>query len=262
MSEPTALIPLERNYNKLFSICSIVNNWEEYALMKNSFINCRFNTNCEYLVADNADKNNFDAYKAIKRFLQDAVGKYIILVHQDVRCIDSVDKLTDSLDHLQAMDSRWAVCGNAGAIGYHKTFFNLENNGKIKKSNHLPQRVSSLDENLLIIKNDCHLSVSNDINGFHFYGTDLCLIADLLGYNCYVIDFMVNHLSLGNLEQMALHQPGFVAKYGHKFRHRFIQTSCTKFYLSDSESKNSFYNSPFVFFWVKAAQRLSGLFKK
>lgn len=262
MSEGSYVIPAEKSYDRLFSICAIVNSWEEYELMKQSFLDKEFSENCEYLVADNTSKNNFDAYTAIRRFLQHAAGRYIIIVHQDVRCIDTAEKLSASLKSLNNKDPLWAICGNAGGNGYKNFIFYLENNGKLKKSAGLPARVTSLDENLLIIKSDAHLTLSADIQSFHFYGTDLCIIADLLGYHCYVIDFMVKHLSGGNLEQMEAFRPAFVESYGKKLRNRFIQTTCTKFYLSDSPSNNAFMNSSFVFFWVKAAQRFSNIFKK
>jgi hypothetical protein len=262
MSDAPLLIAREKNYARLFSICTIVNSWEEYRLMKESFTNNGFSENCEYLVADNTDKNNFDAYAAIRRFLAEAQGQYIMVVHQDVRCVDPMSKLSNTLDSLERYDPRWAICGNAGGNGYRHFYFNLDNNGKVMKSDPLPAKVTSLDENLLIIKAGCHLTLSADINSFHLYGTDLCIIADFLGYSCYVVDFMVTHLSLGNLKQLEEYKPEFIGKYGNKLRERFIQTTCTKFYLSRSASKNNFYNNSFVFFWLKAAHRLSNVFKK
>lgn len=252
----------EKKYSRLFSICSIINNVDEYSLMKQSFMDKGFDADVEYLVADNRSGNNFDAYTAINRFLAEASGEFIIIVHQDVRCIDKADSLIACLNNLQSLDPSWGVCGNAGGYGYKNSFYHMNDNGRIRHSKHLPAKVTSLDENLLIVKNSCNLSVSADIKDFHFYGTDICIVADFLGYSCYVIAFMVDHLSSGSLEKMLHHQPWFIKKYGHKLRHRFIQTSCTKFYLSNSTSKNNFYNNRFIFFWVKATNRLSNIFKK
>ncbi|MEO5985370.1 MAG: hypothetical protein ABIP80_07675 [Ferruginibacter sp.] len=255
-------LAVEKNYEKQFSICTIVNNPEEYLMMQESFLSKGFKENTQYLVANNTGKNKFDAYSATRRFLQETIGRYIIIVHQDVRCIDDAERLTDTLDKLQVKDPLWAICGNAGANGYKNFIINMNDNGKVKTHPGLPLKVTSLDENLLIIKSDAQITCSADLKGFHFYGTDLCIIADFLGYTCYVINFMVNHLSSGNLKQMNDYAPAFINTYGRKFRERLIQTTCTKFYLADSSSKNRMYNKPYIFFWVKAAHRFTKLFKK
>ena len=239
-----------------FSLCTISNNPEEYEEMKNSFELCGFNANCEYLLADNSKGNLFNAYEAIRRFLLESNAEYILIVHQDVRCVDDKEYLVKCLNHLSDIDPNWAVCGNGGAIGYHQGIMYIDNNGVTIKSRNLPAKVTSLDENFLIIKASSNITVSNNFSDFHLYGTDLCLIADILGYNCYVIPFMVKHLSHGNQEQLLKHVNGFVKSYGRKLRSRYIQTTCTKFYLRNSPSKNQIYNSPVIFFFIKFLQRI------
>jgi hypothetical protein len=246
-------------YPYTFSICTIVNNTAEYALMKNSFEEKGFVDDCEYIVADNSLSNQFDAYKAISYFLKLAKGAFIIIVHQDVRLIDDIEKLKNCLAHLENKDNKWAICGNAGALGYKQMFYYIDNDSEIRKTDYLPKQVFSLDENLLILNSNRQIAISADLSSFHFYGTDLCLVADFLGYTSYVIPFMVKHLSKGNLTDLASKQHFFVKQYARKFRARFIQTTCTKFYLSNSEAKNWFYNSKLVFFFLKPYQRL---FKK
>jgi hypothetical protein len=246
----------------LFSICSIITNKDEYALMRQSFEECGFTDSCEYIVADNTHSNNFNAYQAINRFLLESQGKYLIVVHQDVRCIDNRSQLEKCLNELGQKDNKWAVCGNAGAIGYHQFFHHINNAGRIITNANLPARVSSLDENLLIINKSAPLAISSDLSGFHLYGTDLCIIADFLGYTCYVIPFMVKHLSLGNLKELNKNVAGFIEHYGKKIRSRYVETTCTKFYLSNSVLKNKIYNSSFVFFFIKAVQRIKLLIKR
>lgn len=244
-----------------FSICSIITSMSEYEEMKNSFQQCGFDSNCEYLIADNTKQNQFDAYVAINRFLKEAKGEFIIIVHQDVRCIDTISSLEQTLASLTSKDPRWAVCGNAGAIGYHQDVRYIINGGRIVTHENLPARVYSLDENLLIIRRPANIVVSSDLGGFHFYATDLCLIADYLGYSCYVIPFLVRHLSLGNLRSMEEHKSAFLARYGYKLRRRFIQTPSTKFVLCGSASRNRFYNGS-IFFLVKWIEGLKLLFKR
>ncbi len=239
-----------------FSICTIVTKMDEYDLMKKSFEEAGFQDQCEYIIADNTSGNNFDAYRAIRGFLRDARGEFVIIVHQDVRCIDTHTHFEACLDQLDKMDPSWAVCGNSGANGYHRYLLHINNNGRIMKHGGLPARVNSLDENMLVIKRNSGVNVSADLKGFHLYGTDICLVAGFMGYTCYVIPFLVKHLSLGNLRDLATYRASFVEQYGKKFPGGYIQTTCTKFYLGDSPGGNRFYNSPVVFFFIKTYERL------
>lgn len=244
----------------LFSICSIITSYDEYGEMKKSFENCGFMQDCEYIFADNTTNNQFDAYTAVNHFLREATGKYIIIVHQDVRCIDTVSQLQKILADLTLKDDKWAVCGNAGAIGYHQDVRYITNGGKIVTHENLPAKVFSLDENLLIVRRSANIVVSADLKGFHLYAADLCIIADYLGYSCYVIPFMVKHLSLGNLKELNRQLPEFLDHYGKKLRRRFIQTPSSKFVLSNSSFKNKILNGK-LFFLVKWYEGIKLLFR-
>ncbi len=256
MQNNSTKISFEKEYNLHFSICTIVTDMKEYELMKTSFENAGFTNGCEYLMADNTEGNVFDGFSAIRRFLQESKATYTIIVHQDVRCEDNIEVLNNCLTTLNEKDTKWAVCGNAGGIDYRKVVFHINNNGDIRKTEGLPLKVNSLDENLLIIKTNALLTVSSDIKTFHFYGTDICVIADVLGYTSYVIPFLVQHLSKGNLKDMEEKKPSFIEKYGYKLRSRFIQTTCTKFYIGNSVTNTKILNSKTVFYWVKALRRL------
>jgi hypothetical protein len=238
-----------------FSICTIVNKMDEYQLMKQSFSTSGFLDNCEYLIADNSVSNQYDAYQAINIFLQKASGRYIILVHQDVRCINPITILQKNLQSLTDKDASWGLCGNAGGNGYHNLYYYLINDGKSKKTDGLPLKVTSLDENFIVIKKSCALSLPSNIKGFHFYGTELCLAAENAGFTAYVIPFLVEHLSLGDLSDLKKHTAAYLATTRTN-RSRFIQTTCTKFYLSNSAFKNKFYNIPIIFFFIKMGQRI------
>jgi hypothetical protein len=238
-----------------FSICTLVTNKQEYNQMQQSFISCGFTDDCEYLMIDNSQGNVHDAYSAIRYFLNTAKGKYVIVVHQDVLCVDTATHLKNCLLTLTQKDDKWAICGNAGAKGYHQEIMYINTSGRIETTQNLPCKVNSLDENLLIIDAQKRLTISADFGGFHFYGTDLCIIADFLGYTSYVIPFMVNHLSSGNLKDMEKYRKPFINTYAKKLQGRYIQTTCTKFYLSNSSFKNKLYNTPFIFFFIKAWQR-------
>jgi hypothetical protein len=147
-------------------------------------------------------------------------------------------------------------------MGYHQFVHYINNAGKIITHTNLPAQVNSLDENFLVINKTSSMTISSDISGFHLYGTDLCIIADFLGYNSYVIPFMVKHLSLGNLQDLNIHVRQFIDRYGKKIRSRYVETTCTKFYLGNAVWKNRLFNSAIVFFFVKAWQRIKLLFKR
>lgn len=253
-------IAFEKEYSLQFCICTIVTDMEEYGLMKASFEKAGFNTACEYLIADNTSGNIFNGYDAVRRFLQESRAKYTLIVHQDVRCEDKIEKLQECLDTLNNKDKNWAICGNVGGVGYNNIAYHINNNG-VRKTAGLPIRAFSLDENFLVIKTEKQLTISDDIEGFHYYGTDLCIITDFLGYSAYVIPFMVEHLSKGNLKDLMLKKESFLKAYGKKLRPRFMQTSCDKFYLGKSETQNKLYNSGFVFFWIKAKNNFLKLLK-
>lgn len=256
---------IEKNktsYNFLFTICTIVTDMKEYDSAKQGFENCGFSENCEYLIADNTLGNQFSAYEAIAAFIKRSSGRYLIIVHQDVRCIDHKEKLIECLAELTQLDENWAICGNAGNLGYREKRYYINNAGEEIITHGLPARVSCLDENMLIINRDTNLTISADLDGFHLYGSDLCLVADFLGYNCYVIPFMVKHLSTGNIDELQLHSGKFISQYGKKLRGRFIETTCINFYLSNSAWKNNLFNSPFFFRLVKFSQKLQFKYRR
>jgi hypothetical protein len=231
--------------------------------MKDSFENVGFTSNCEYLIADNTNQNNYDAYQAIGLFLKRALGRYIIVVHQDVRCIDTIKTMDECIADLNTNHSRWAICGNAGAMGYHRDIVHITypKHQEIYPG-HLPIEVHSLDENMLIINSSTNICISPDLKGFHLYGTDLCINAKFLGYQCFIIRFMVQHLSKGNLRDLKTYRRYFIDRYGEKIPAGFIQTTCTNFYLSNSKLKNRLFNSGIIFFFIKQFERYPYLLKQ
>ena len=150
----------------------------------------------------------------------------------------------------------FALAGNAGCDGYHSCYFHLINAGKSKLTKGLPRKVNSLDENFLLIRSERMPAISSQLSGYHLYGTDICINAIDAGNNCYVIPFLVEHLSLGNLKDLEKFIPDFVTTHSNQATGKFIQTTCTKFYLGNSPAQSKFYNSGFMFELVKFWQRI------
>ncbi len=245
------VITPEENYPFLFSICTLVTRKHEYEEMMHSFIQKGFTADhCEYLYIDNSESCVYDGYSGLNKFLLEAKGKYIILCHQDIIIHDNdILDLQKSITEINQKDPNWAILGNAGGINLKWIALHItEGGGKIWKEDHLPLRVKTVDENFIIVKKSANLTLSRDLKGFHLYGTDLCLIADLLGYTSYVIGFNLIHKSNGNIDKSFYDaRKQLIQKYKRAFRSRFISTTCTRFYVSGTYKYLTHNTTPILF---------------
>jgi len=256
-----------------FTICTLVTNKQQYSDMLESFNEAGFyKDRCEYIYIDNSTRNKFDAYDGLNILLQAAKGKYIILCHQDLLLHDHrIDRLDVIISEMNELDENWAVLGNAGGIVPGKKAIRITDPfyGEDAKVGTFPARVFSLDENFMLVKRSSNLALSRDIGGFHMYGTDLCLIADILGFSTYVVDFHLHHIggeAVKDLARSAIQTPTsfnsvkrrFVNKYQRAFRARWLQTTCTILYISRSRIGILFGNWKFVRSVAKRAYRLLG----
>lgn len=185
-----------------FSICTLLTNPDQYRTMRESFAARGFGDDCEYLCIDNSAGNKADAFAGINALMLSASAPIVILCHQDVELIgDGRAELEACLARLQAFDPHWAVAGNAGvtAEGWPVTCLSDVSIELNAFGGPLPAKVAILDENLLIVRRGANLGVSRDLAGFHLYGADLCLVAAMLGWNSYVIDFFVRHWGKGTM---------------------------------------------------------------
>ena len=215
-----------------------------------SFVDHGFSYNdCEYIYIDNSETNQYDAYRGINKFLTTANGKYVVICHQDVLLIDDGrQKLDAVLKELDRIDPTWGVCGNGGGVYPGRFALRLTDpHGDNQFTEPLPQKVSGLDENFLVVRRDANLAVSADLKGFHLYGTDICIVARLLGYTAYVVDFHLRHLSSGASKYES---PGFaelrsalIAKYRRVMRPRTATTTTTAVYLGGSAAVSPVLNA-------------------
>ena len=219
-----------------YSICTIVTRSDQYAEMIESFSSRGFDgPDCEFLYLDNSSGNTFDAYTGNNMFLNVARGRFIILCHQDVLLIhDGRANLDAALDHLSSLDPNWAVCGNAGRNRLGRMAIRITDpHGTDQRIGDFPVKVESLDENFMIVRRSTNLALSRDLEGFHFYGTDICLIADVLGNRCYVIDFHLRHKGAGVMDNhFFATRKHLIRKYQRAFRSRWITTTCTTMFIS------------------------------
>jgi hypothetical protein len=226
------------------SFCAMVTRWEQYETCRASLLERGFTEDdCEFLVIDNSGGNTADAYQATNAFLQAARAPYIVLHHQDVRLLeDGRDQLEDRLRALTELDPDWALCGNAGAAPGGQTVLHLSHpaNDRHIEGGPFPARVMSLDENFIVVRREANLAASHDLHGFHHYGVDLCMIAELLGWHAYVIDFLLRHDSPGTMDPVYwASRQAIAAKYRSAFRPRWIElVTHQPFYASSSRLRS------------------------
>jgi hypothetical protein len=226
-------------WDKVFSICTMVNDWVKYEAHQQSWLKMGFGgKDCEFLVSDNSSSNKLDGFQSSRLFLNQARGQYIIMAHLDSLPKVTKDKMLKLLHRLETLDPKWAIAGNAGINQAGLTF--VTNGLKMPKVSgekgakgfHL---VHTLDENLLIVKAEARLSLSYDLEGFHLYGLDLCDVARRLGRTCYVAPMRWYHGSHGTLNT-AFYQK--VSEFESKMRNyrwpKIWATNCT--YLTVSRS--------------------------
>jgi hypothetical protein len=189
-----------------YSICTLVTGRPEYAAMLSSFRSHGFaEPSCEFLFIDNSATNAATAFDGLNRMIDAARGRFVILCHHDVRLI---------ADGRADLDRRLAMRIS-------------DPHGDNRRIGNLPERALSLDENFLVLKRAARIGLSHDLKGFHFYGADLCLSADVMGYTAYVIDFHLRHLSDGAISPSFFQaRAEFRTKWSRALRSRWMQTTC------------------------------------
>lgn len=220
-----------------YTIGTLVTDRALYDEMKRSFIEHGFGEDCEYLIIDNVGENQADAYDGLNFMLNQARGRIVILSHQDVLLVDDGRRELDRcLLELTEAAPFWAVAGNAGCTAYRTQHTWITDKHGHFRSPGLPKQVHSLDENLLIIRPETRVAFSRDVGGFHLYGTDICLNADILGWSAHVIPFHLKHLGEARTgKAFADCKAAFSSKWRRAFRHRALQTPATHFLLTGQE---------------------------
>lgn len=207
-----------------YSIGAIVSDWAQYDAMQKSFFDAGFSQEtCQHIAINNVGKNRFCMYSGGNTILQQSIGDYVILAHQDIRLLrDNRKVLDERLEYLENVDPLWAVSGNAGEVNGEWIVRISDKYGKDQKTEkEFPCKVTILDGNLLIIKRNTFVSFSQNLHGFHYYGWDLCVQAETLGYTSYVIDYHVEHLGKGDADGHFYEcKDAFEKKWAHAIRSR------------------------------------------
>jgi hypothetical protein len=242
-----------------YSICTLVGNLAEYAVMVQSYQQAGFTPGlCEFLYVDNSRGNKYDAFAGLNQLIAKAAGEYILLSHQDVELVfDTEPVLRQRITEMDRLDPRWAVLANAGGADVKREYHRISYpHGSVNRGP-FPQRVTSVDENFMLLKKKAGLTFSHDLTGFHLYGTDLCLQAEQKGFSCYVIDFHLLHKSKGNInESFYQAREALMRKYSGRLSPRYIRTTCTTMFISSSPVLNVIMNKPWMVSLAKFVKKL------
>ena len=239
--------------DKLFSMCTLVSDMDEYKLLIDSAKKAGFNNeNTEFIYIDNTQENKYDAYDGLNQCLNKANAKYIILVHQDVEFkFDDIEVLKDKINEIDKIDPKWAVLGNTGYDfnNINIQYTRITDTGQFDvKDGPFPVRVSCPDENIMIVKNDLNLMFSKNIGHYHLYGADLSMQAQMQGYSTYVIDFHILHKSGGYPNQSFYDtKDRLIKQYQKALEVKFFRTPCTAVFLSNNKFLNTVMNSKAVY---------------
>jgi hypothetical protein len=217
-------------------------------------------TDCEIIAINNTENQFKSAAEALNWGGTQAVGDYVMFVHQDVDLrsdswLESTEALLDSLPDL-------GIAGVAGISEHGGPFAErcsntIHHRPQARYRNVItqgpqmdrwgtpirePEPVQTVDECLVIIPKSVFKIMQFDevtCDGWHLYAADYCLSVAAQGFSVYAIPKCIHHQSKGYDEKNAL---GVIASLGlhpneyyctlehvlkkHKDRYKWIHTSC------------------------------------
>jgi hypothetical protein len=220
----------------VFSVCCLVTSVQQYAHLREQLSQQGFTDElCEFLACDNSEANRFSAYDGIRLFLREAKGRYVLILHQDAIPLESAAKLLAGIAAVENHDPLWGVIGNAGRTDGSRSVLSIVSGEDVYRPDSAFVRVTTIDENMMLIRNGTGITLSADVGGYHFYAFDLCSVAARLGYHSYVVDHLWRHDSHGTVDDDFL-----VAKQRMEEKMRayhqgaLVPTTCTSLCWSPS----------------------------
>ena len=226
----------EQQRKPVFSVCCLVTDVGEYAHLREQLSRQGFSDDlCEFLVCDNSEANRFSAYEGIRLFLSEAKGKYVLVLHQDAIPLQSAAELLDRIERVEIHDPLWGVIGNAGRTGGSRAVLSLRSGENLYRLDAPFVKVATIDENMMIVRNGTGITLSADLEGYHFYAFDLCSVAARLGYNSYVVDHLWRHDSHGTVDESFLAAKKHIERKMRQYhRNQSAPTTCTSLCWSSS----------------------------
>lgn len=211
-----------------FSIGAMVNDHERYAEMRQSFETFGFTeADCEFIAIDASGEDQISPYLGLNTLLGAARGTHVILCDDHTRLLeDGRPQLEACLAELDAVDPLWAVAGSVGGVGPGRHSIRITDpSGADQRIGDFPAKAMSLDERFLVVRRQTRIGFSADLDGQEFYGTDICLIGEIMGLSAYVIDFHIQCMKeLAVDGALFAEEKRFREKWQRVLRSRYIQT--------------------------------------
>ncbi|MGD0950822.1 MAG: glycosyltransferase [Methanotrichaceae archaeon] len=200
----------------------------------------------ELMLVDNTTGTFSSAAKALNYGGANAVGKYLMFVHQDVKLLSStwledVEMILESLHNI-------GVAGIAGVSEQLKGISsNLKEGDPPMKTCHLPLEkpleVQTLDECLIIIPKiifDEHILDEEVCDDWHLYAVDYCLSIKQLGYRVFVLPNLAHHRSAAYSMSSSYYSTLKKVLKKHKDHYPMIYTTMGSWNTSHSVCTNGF----------------------
>ena len=169
------------------------------------------------------DENSYqilkqESFASASRAYNDAIERsandLIVFVHQDVFFPKGwTAHLRRALGWLDERDPGWGVLGSWGARkggGFAGHIYST-GLGVLGQSFDCPLPVQTLDEAVLVLRKSSGLRFDESLPHFHFYGTDICMIAAAKGMSSYAISAFCIH----NTRQILVLPEEFYICYKH-----------------------------------------------
>jgi len=173
-------------------------------------------------------ENQYSAAQALNIGMEKAKSDIVVLCHQDVGFPENwIDKLYERILQVEKITKNWGVIGTNGVSPRWEKFgLAYDRNGKVVwrfgKEEMGVCAMQTMDEPCIITKKSLGLKFDEKLDGFHFYGADLCLESLNRGFVNYAIwnpvchDFQGRSLTCGKNDYMR--QLDILAKkWGNKF---------------------------------------------
>lgn len=210
---------------KSFSLITIVNKKSVYEDFKEN-LNTQKDVDYQLIRVKN-DHNQFrSARVAYNQALEKATGDYIVFLHPDMRFLDKY-ALRDVLNQVTTLPNL-GVAGISGCLfklHHHRstvvsTIVHGDPAHRFGQSIEKPIKVQTVDECFFVISREfCKQHPFSNIDGWHMYAVEQCLVALLNNKVNYVVPCRMWHRSTGFSENWQYIQTGrkIVQIYGKYF---------------------------------------------